>query len=84
LIGDSGWLGVTTAPASFTAWKVVPGGDCGGRRSTIRLVWSTSSKIAMDMAATIAAITAGLRKVLSIPVNASANGMFRRDHAARL
>ena len=59
LIGDSGWLGVITAPASFTAWNVVPGGVCGGRLSTIRLVWSTSSKIAIDMVATMAAITAG-------------------------
>ena len=25
-MGDSGWLGVISAPASFTALKVVPGG----------------------------------------------------------
>jgi hypothetical protein len=82
LIGDSGWLGVITAPASFTAWNVVPGGVCGGRLSTIRLVWSTSSKIAIDMVATMAAITAGFRKVLTIPVNASSNTKFRFDHPA--
>jgi hypothetical protein len=83
LIGDSGWLGVTTAPASFTAWNVVPGGLCGGRLSMIRLVWSTRSKIAIETVATIAAINAGFRNARSIPVNASAGPEFRLDHAAR-
>jgi hypothetical protein len=36
LIGDSGGVGVTSAPASFAALKVVPGGVGGGRLSMIR------------------------------------------------
>jgi hypothetical protein len=32
-IGDSGWLGVISAPALFTALRVVPGG--GVRRSSV-------------------------------------------------
>lgn len=38
LIPDSGSVGVISAPASFTALKIVPGGVCGGPQSTIRLV----------------------------------------------
>ena len=38
LMAGSGSVGVTTAPASFAVWKVVPGGVCGGRRSMMRLV----------------------------------------------
>src|ERR1035437_2857889 len=66
LIGDSGWVGVIPAPASFTALKVVPGGVFSGRLSTIRLVWSTTSIVASEMVATSAAITAGFRRALSI------------------
>src|SRR5260370_16742721 len=61
LMGDSCWLGVISAPASFTALKVVPGGVFGGRLSIIRLVWFTTGKIAIERAATIVAITTGFR-----------------------
>jgi len=77
LIGDSGCVGVIFAPASFAVLKVVPGGVGGGRLSTIRLVWSTTSIMAIEMAATITAITAGFRRALSIPVNALASAEFR-------
>jgi hypothetical protein len=77
LIGDSGWLGIISAPASFTALKVVPGGVFGGRLSIIRLVWFTTSKIAIERAATIVAITTGFRSALSIPINVSVSPGFR-------
>jgi hypothetical protein len=77
LIGDSGAVGVTWPPASFTALKVVPGGVIGGRLSTIRLVWSTRIIVAIEMAATITAINAGFRKALSIRTNASVSAEFR-------
>ena len=77
MIGDSGWLGVISAPASFTALKVVPGGVFGGRLSIIRLVWFTTSKIAIERAAAIVAITTGFRSALSIPINVSVSPGFR-------
>lgn len=59
LIGDSGSVGAISAPASFTALKVVPGGVSGGRLSMIRFVWFTRSRTAAEITATIAAITTG-------------------------
>jgi hypothetical protein len=76
-MGDSGWLGVISAPASFTALKVVPGGVFGGRLSTIRLVWFTTSKVAIEIAATIIAITAGFRSTPCILTNVSVSTGFR-------
>jgi hypothetical protein len=84
LIDDSGWLGVISAPALFAALKVVPGGVCGGRLSTIKLVWSTTSRVTIETAAKIAAITAGFRKTLAIVIQESdarfvpARGTFPR------
>ena len=69
LIGESGWVGVTSAPTSFAELNVVPGGVCGGRRSTIRFVWLTTSRIAIEMAAMITAMIAGLRIDSPITVN---------------
>jgi hypothetical protein len=61
----------------------VPGGVCGGRLSTIRLVWFTRSIVAIEMVATIAAITAGFRRTPSILVNASVTAEFRFEIATR-
>jgi hypothetical protein len=69
LIGDSGSVGAISAPASFTALNVVPGGVSGGRLSMIRFVWFTRSRTAAEITATIAAITTGFRMTISIPVN---------------
>jgi hypothetical protein len=69
LIGDSGSVGAISAPASFTALKVVPGGFSGGRLSMIRFVWFTRSRTAAETTATIAAITTGFRRAIPIPVN---------------
>jgi hypothetical protein len=82
LIGDSGRLGVISAPALFTALKLVPGGVCGGSLSTIKLVWSTTIMVATEIVATITAITAGFRRILFILVNASVSMEFRLDIAA--
>lgn len=69
LIGASGGVGVTSAPASFAALKVVPGGVGGGRRSMIRLVWFTTNKMAIEATASIAAMTAGFWRTIPISVN---------------
>ena len=69
MIADSGSVGAISAPASFTALKVVPGGVSGGRLSMIRSVWFTRSRTAAETTAIIAAITTGFRRTISIPVN---------------
>ena len=45
LIGELVWVGMTSAPTSFAELNVVLGGVCGGRRSTIRFVWFTTSRL---------------------------------------
>jgi len=72
---------VISAPALFTALKVVPGGVCGGRLSTIRLVWSTTSIAAIETIATMAEITAGFRRTRSILVNATVSVEFRANRS---
>lgn len=66
LTGDSGWVGVISAPASFTEWKVVPGGVRGGRLSMTRSVWLKTIRAAADSNATAAAIITGFWKLITI------------------
>jgi len=63
LMGDSGWLGVISAPASFTALKVVPGGVVYNQVGVVY------DEVAIEMAATIVAITTGFRSAPFILVN---------------
>jgi hypothetical protein len=63
----------------FTALKVVPGGVGGGRLSTIRLVWSTTSIVAIETIATMTAITTGFRRTLSILDNSAVSAEFRAN-----
>jgi hypothetical protein len=70
-----------SAPALLTALKVVPGGVFGARLSTIRLVWSTRSIVAIEMIATMDAITTGFRKTLSILLNSTVGAEFRANHS---
>lgn len=67
LTGDSGWVGVTVAPAPLTALNVVPGGVFGGRLSMIKLVWFTTSRAETETAATTTATMTGFRETISIP-----------------
>jgi hypothetical protein len=69
LIGDSGGVGVTVAPAPLAALNVVPGGVGGGRLSTIRLVWLTRSRAAIETATRNIAMITGFRRAVSMPVN---------------
>jgi hypothetical protein len=69
LIGDSGCVGVTSAPASFAALNVVPGGVGGGRRSMTKLVWFTTNRNATETAAMMVAIIAGFLRTNPITVN---------------
>ena len=75
LIGDSGWVGDISAPASFTARKVVPGGVSGGRLSVMRFVWLTMMRAAADIIATTAAITTGFRKLVTAEQRSDAGGV---------
>jgi hypothetical protein len=72
LIGDSGSLGAISAPASFTALKVVPGGVSGGRLSMTRLVWFTTIIVTIE----IATITAGFRSTIAILINVLSRAEF--------
>ena len=74
MIGDSGGVGLMVAPTPFAALNVVPGGVGGGRRSMIRFVWFTASRVTIETAATIIAMITGFRRAVSISVNSNRRG----------
>jgi hypothetical protein len=79
VIGDSGGVGLTVAPTPFAALNVVPGGVGGGRRSTIRFVWFTASRVTIETAATIIAMITGFRRAVSMSVNSNRRGKVPAD-----